>query len=206
MNSEQEPGCERFVVGFTTKTGAPATSIGDVNVEFLRDLGVIRIVLPNLTETSITDGVFESPLVDRAYVVRSSDGSLYVDAHLGAPARATAKVMQSPARVVVTLESGGPALVDRAYRSDVVVLLTPRARRATYPITVSGYTRTFEGTVVVRLQKGGKVVEELVTTATDYLDAWGEFSSIIDSGPLGNVVLTVGDDGGQDVTVDLVVN
>jgi hypothetical protein len=206
LHSEQNSGCERFVVGFATETGAPATSIGSVQVEFLRDVGLVRISLPNLTETSITDGVFESPLVDRAYVVRSADGSLHVDAHLGAPALARAEVVQSPARVVVELKAGGSALPEPSYRSDIVVLLTPRVRKVSYPITVSGYARTFEGTVVIRLQKANEVVDEQVTTATDYLDAWGEFSTVIESGPLGNVTLTVGDDGEQDVTIDLVVN
>jgi hypothetical protein len=206
LHTDQDGACEQFVIGFTTQAGAPATSVGNVDVEFLRDIGVIRIALPNIAHTSITDGVFESPLVDRAYVVRAQDGSLYVDAHLSAPAMARAEIVQSPARVVVQLEPGGEELPAPAPRSDLVVLLAPREAEVSYPLTVSGYARTFEANVVVRILQGGSIVAERVTTATDYLEAWGEFSSVFESGPVGQVQLVVGEDGDQEVVVDLVVN
>ena len=206
LHTEQDGACEQFVIGFTTQAGAPATSVGSVDVQFLRDIGVIRITLPDITRTSITDGVFESPLVDRAYVVRAQDGSLYVDAHLSVPAMARAEIVQSPARVVVQLEPGGDELPAPAPRSDLVVLLTPREPEVTYPLTVSGYARTFEANVVVRILQTGSIAAEQVTTATDYLEAWGEFSSVFESGPDGQVQLLVGEGGDQDVSVDLVVN
>jgi hypothetical protein len=206
LHTDQDGACEQFVIGFTTEAGAPATSAGNVDVEFLRDIGVIRIALPDIADTSITDGVFESALVDRAYVVRSQDGSLYIDAHLSAPAMARAEIVQSPARVVVQLEPGGEELPSLAPRSDVVVLLTPRGPEATYPLTVSGYARTFEANVVVRILQGGSIASQQVTTATDYLEAWGEFSVVFESGPKGAVQLVVGEGGDQDVSVDLVVN
>jgi len=206
LHTDQDGACEQFVVGFTTEAGAPATSVGNVDVEFLRDLGVIRIALPDIAHASITDGIFESPLVDRAYVVRAQDGSLYVDAHLSAPAMARAEIVQSPARVVIQLEPGGEELPTPAPRNDLVVLLTPREHQVTYPLTVSGYARTFEANVVIRILQGGSIASERVTTATDYLEAWGEFSSVFESGPQGTVQLVVGEGSGEDVSVDLDVN
>jgi hypothetical protein len=206
LHTDQNGACEQFVIGFTTEAGAPATSVGNVEVEFLRDIGVIRIALPDITNTSITDGVFESTLIDRAYVVRGQDGSLYVDAHLSAPSMARAEIVQSPARVVVQLEPGGQELPAPAPRSDLVVLLTPRQSEVAYPLTVSGYSRTFEANVVMRILQGGSIAAEQVATATDYLEAWGEFSSVFESGPKGTVQLVVGEGGDQDVSLDLVVN
>lgn len=194
------------MVGFATESGAPATSVSDVDVEFLRELGVIRINLPGVSHTSIADGVFESPLVDRAYVVRGQDGSLYVDAHLSSPALARAEIVQSPARVVIQLEAGGEDLPPPAATSDFVVLMTPRDRKGSYPLPVSGYARTFEANVVVRLVKAGSVEAEKTVTATDYLEAWGEFAVTFDQGPQGALDLVVGEGGNDDLSMSLVLN
>jgi len=206
LNGVQDQGCDRFIISLATDAGAPATSVGRTRVVFLRDLGVVRVFLPDVTDTNITDGVFELPLIDRAYVVRSADGSLYVDAHLGAAAMARTVVTESPAQIIVELDPGGPALPPVATRSDLVVVLTPREGRASYPLIVTGYSRTFEANVVVRLVKAEVVAEERVTTATDYLSAWGEFTVTLETGPLGKLQLTVGDDSDQDVTINLVLN
>jgi hypothetical protein len=206
LNGERDSNCERFVIGLTTAAGAPATSVGTVRAVFLRDLGVVRVYLPDVTDTSITDGVFELPLVDRSYVVRAEDGSLYVDAHLGGASLARAVVAESPARIIVELEPGGPDLPELAPHSDLIVVLTPRGGKAGYPLVVSGYARTFEANVVVRLVKAGSVVTQSITTATDYLTAWGQFSTTLESGPQGSVDVVVGDDGDQEVTIGLVVN
>ncbi len=177
----QDRECDRFIISLATDAGAPATSVGRTRVVFLRDLGVVRVFLPDVTDTNITDGVFELPLIDRAYVVRSADGSLYVDAHLGAAAMARTVVTESPAQIIVELDPGGPALPPVAARSDLVVVLTPREGRADYPLIVTGYSRTFEANVVVRLIKADVVAEERVTMATDYLSAWGEFTVTLET-------------------------
>ncbi|HDH25230.1 MAG TPA: hypothetical protein ENH00_03420 [Actinobacteria bacterium] len=206
LNGVQDRECDRFIISLATDAGAPATSVGRTRVVFLRDLGVVRVFLPDVTDTNITDGVFELPLIDRAYVVRSADGSLYVDAHLGAAAMARTVVTESPAQIIVELDPGGPALPPVAARSDLVVVLTPREGRADYPLIVTGYSRTFEANVVVRLIKADVVAEERVTMATDYLSAWGEFTVTLETGPQGKLRLTVGDDADQDVTINLVLN
>lgn len=202
----QDQDCDRFIISLSTDAGAPATSVGRTRVVFLRDLGVVRIFLPDVADTNITDGIFELPLIDRAYVVRSVDGSLYIDAHLGAAALARSVVTQSPAQVVVELDPGGPDLAPAAARSDLVVVLAPREGKAEYPLTVTGYSRTFEANVVISLFKGNAISELRVTTATDYLGAWGEFTVTLDSGAQGTLQLVVGDDTDQDVTISLVLN
>lgn len=206
LSASHAEDCDRFVVDLSTEAGAPATSVGQASVEFFRDLGVVRVALPEVTETTITDGIFELPLVDRAYVVRSAEGSLYVDVHLRAAAVARGTVTRSPAQIVVEFTPGGAELGPPAPHSDLVVVLTPRGDKAAYPLSVTGYSRTFEANVVVRILKGNSVSVERVTTATDYLAAWGEFSVTLATGPQGRLQVTVGDDSDQDVTLSLVLN
>lgn len=206
LAATEGPGCEELTITLATSAGAPATSTGPVEVQILRDLGVIRILLPDVTETSITDGVFELSLADRVFVVRDATGSLFVDVHLGDAALARASIRESPARVVVELTPGGSPLPPPAARSDLIVVLAPRGAKASYPLVVEGYSRTFEGNVVARLVKGGKVAAEEITTATDYVTTWGQFSLEFDDGPQGRVELTVGDEAGASLSLSLVLN
>jgi hypothetical protein len=73
------------------------------------------------------------------------------------------------------------------------VVLEPRPGPASYPLTITGYARTFEANVVARLEQGGEEVLETFTTATAWVDAWGHFSFTIDDGPTGPVRLHVGE-------------
>jgi hypothetical protein len=76
----------------------------------------------------------------------------------------------------------------------------PRPGAATYPLTVTGYARTFEANVVARLEREGEEVVETFTTATAWVDAWGQFSLTIAEGPTGPVVLHVGERSARDGT------
>ncbi len=201
LRTEQDNGCEEFVIGLTTDSGAPATSVGNLNVEFKRDLGVVRISFPTITETSITDVLLESPFIDRAYVVRGDDGSLFVDALLSAPAVARAEIVQSPARVVIVLESGGPALSQPAVTGESVVVLSPRAGDITYPIQVAGYVRSTVRTIPVDLLEEDQVIDQQRATVADGGDTWGTFGATIESGPSGDLRVAVG----QDVSIDITV-
>jgi hypothetical protein len=87
-----------------------------------------------------------------------------------------------------------------APRGDRVVVLEPRPGAASYPLAVTGYARTFEANVVVRLEQDGQEVYDDFTTATAWADAWGYFSFTIDQGPSGPVVLHVGEHSARDGT------
>src|SRR5690606_30879585 len=122
----------------------------------------------------------------------------FVDVHLAAAAEAAVTTLDSPARIVIDLRPGGPALPAPATRSTRVVVLRPRPGDATYPLTVTGYARTFEANVVVRLEYEGQDVHDDFTTATAWIDAWGHFSFTIPSGPTGEVTLHVGEHSARD--------
>jgi DNA-binding CsgD family transcriptional regulator len=188
------PGCERVVIDLN---GGDA---GTVAAEIIRSQGVVRVRLSApVTATGVTDSAFSGQLASRAYVVRAADAGLYVDLHLKSAAVVSVQVLASPARVVIDLKPGGTALPSVATTSTRMVLLTPHEGPTTYPLLVSGYSRTFEANVVLQLRQTGEVQGlTAFTTATDYLDAWGEFSFVVASGPAGAVSLFAGEFSARD--------
>jgi hypothetical protein len=123
---------------------------------------------------------------------------VYVDVHLADAAEAHVSLLREPARVVVDLRPGGGALPPPPARDARVVVLEPRGGPASYPLTVTGYSRTFEANVVARLEQGGEEVFETFTTATAWVDAWGHYSLSIPRGPAGPVTLHVGEYSARD--------
>lgn len=209
---ETYDGCARFVIDFTSQDGRPAAAVGGVAAQFMRDLGVVRIDLPDVSgvDPEAADAHFEG-LAEAAYAVNAPGGAgFFVDLHLGAPAEAHVVVLDEPARVVIDLRPGGSALPPQPAAGRQVVVLEPRAGAQSYPLTVRGYARTFEANVVARLEKDGQEAGEKFTTATGWVDAWGHYSMTFEDGPNGSVVLLVGEysarDGAwQGVAVDLMM-
>ncbi|MDP8959071.1 MAG: Gmad2 immunoglobulin-like domain-containing protein [Actinomycetota bacterium] len=192
-------GCERLVVELATADGAPATAGGLVEAEILRDLGVVRLRLADLVAaTAVADSAFDGTLATRAFVVRSLDGQLFVDLHLGSAALARAIALRSPARVVVDLRPGGSELPPAPPSSDLVVVLAPRGGRASFPMDVYGYARTFEANVIARVRQDGKLEHEEFTTAADWVNTWGQFTLTLQEGPEGPAELFVGEDSARD--------
>jgi hypothetical protein len=198
---EQHQGCERLVIDLVTADRTPADRAGTVTASVLRRLGVVRISLHDIegVDTDATDAVFGGALADAVFTVRSAAGSwIDVDVHLADAALAHVSTLDSPARVVVDLKPGGATLPEPAPRSNLVVVLQPRSDAATYPLTVSGYARTFEANVVARIEQDGRIVDERFTTSTGWVDAWGAWSFEIEAGPTGAIVLHVGEYSARD--------
>lgn len=194
-------GCERFVIDLVSETGAPAERAGVVTAEVLRDLGAVRVSLRDVesVDPDATDATFDGPLATGAFATWSADGRwVSVDVHMGEAAEAHVATLDEPARVVVDLRPGGGPVPEPAPRGARVVVLAPRPGAASYPLTVTGYARTFEANVVVRLEQNGEDVYDDFTTATAWADAWGHYTFTIDRGPRGPVVLHVGEHSARD--------
>ena len=197
-------GCERLVVDVLTDTGAPASGIGRTVVESTATSGVVRAALPAaVTGTAIADTLFEGALAERVFVVRGAAGNLTVEVHTNprSAVEVRALVVPEPARLVIDLRpapAAAPPPVASPSFSDRVVLTTPAPGPAGYPLTVAGYARTSEATVVARLLSGDTVVAERVATAADWLETWGTFSLSFADGPSGPLVLFVGEDAPAD--------
>lgn len=208
---ERHEGCERFVVDLEGPGQAAATAAGDVEVEVIRELGVVRISLRDVewVAPDAARATFDGPLARAAYAVWSPDGRwTYIDIHLAQPAEAFATALDDPARVVVDLRPGGGPIPVPPAAAVRVVVLEPRPGSASYPLEIVGYSRTFEANVVARVEHEGEEVHETFTTATAWMDAWGHYSMTIEDGPTGAVTLHVGEYSARDgswegVTVDL---
>lgn len=199
---QSHDGCERFVIDLVaTDDSSPADHAGSVTAELRRDLGLLRISLHDIegVDPDATDASFDGSLAGTAYAVRPAGGAgIDVDVHLAAAAEAHVTTLDAPARVVVDLRSGGAPLPAPAPRTTRVVVLQPRSGVAAYPLTVTGYARTFEANVVIRIEQDGEDVDERFTTATGWLDAWGAWSFSIEDGPVGPVVIHVGEYSARD--------
>lgn len=196
-------GCERLVIDFADKAGAPAASVGQAQAEVLRSIGVVRVTLPEVAsvDPENTDAEFDGPLAHAAYVVRAAGGrGLYVDLHLGSESQVHVEVLSDPARVAVDLRPGGGPIPEAAATGNFVVVATPRPGGETYPLTVTGYARTFEANVVVRIVQDDRQVFDDFTTATDYTETWGHFSLVVSDGPSGTIELHVGEYSAEDGT------
>jgi len=200
---EAHEGCERFVIDLEGDGGATAARAGRVEAEVLRDLGVVRISLPQVehVDSDATDARFGGSLARAAYVMWAEEGRwIDVDVHLADDAEAHVAVLEDPARVVVDLRPGGGPVPEPPAEDSRVVVLEPRPGAASYPLTVTGYARTFEANVVARLERNGEEVASDFTTATAWADAWGHFTITFTEGPSGSVVLHVGEHSARDGT------
>jgi len=187
-------GCERFGFNFETNENAPATTPPSIDGEFLASGGIVRIQM-DIDQTVLTDQLVETPLVDRLFVVRSLDGSMFVDLHLARSARARITVTNSPAGMTLELSPRDGQLPPSAAISDRLVLVTPRSEAVVDGpvVEVGGYARTFEANVLVLATVGGEVVARTNTTAADWVSTWGEFATEIEL-PAGLDDLFVGEE------------
>jgi hypothetical protein len=191
--------CERFEIALSTSGGAPATRLPLTEVELIADAGVIRFTLPaSVTRSAITDSVLEGTLIERAYVVRSETGGIFIDAHLSAEAAARTFVQRNPARIGVEVLARDGEAPEFPKVGGLVVVTGPNAGSVEYPIIVTGYARTFEANVIARLFSDTGTETEVFTTAADYLDLWGAFTLTIETGPGGDVTIFVGEDSAID--------
>jgi len=196
-------GCERIVIDLQTAGGSPAAMLGASEVAVDAGLGVVTVALPpEMTTTAVADTLFEGSLVTRAFVYRTLGGALAVDLHMAEAVAARGLLVLDPARLVVDVrpvEDGAPLLGSPEVTPELV-LLSPLPGPAEYPIVVHGYARTFEGNVVARLTDG-TLTQEVVATAADWAETWGEFEATIglpEDGPFGAAELTVGSDDPED--------
>jgi hypothetical protein len=206
------PGCERLVIDLGTNEETPAEAVGHVAAEFLRDRGIVRVHLGeefDLVELvgTETDADLDGTLIDRAFLVRSldgSDGRLYIDVHLAQPVLARVLVLDAPARIVLDVQPNGAPLPAAPAVAGNVVVLWPRPEAppatASYPLTVTGYARTFEANVLGIIRSNGQIALEDFTTAASWAETWGEFELTIEDGPRGEIELFVGERSARDGT------
>jgi hypothetical protein len=187
---ETSDRCETFTFEFETSEGAPAISVPAMKVDHLDTFQVIRIRM-NIDSATVTDQLVETGLVDRLYVVKALDGTMFVDLHLKEPTAARARVESSPARLTLDLKPGFVGFKGLSTVGDEVVVISP-ARDSDVGLNplLSGYARTDEDTVLIVVTQDD-VVEETSTTSADSSVTWGEFARNV-ALPPGEVSMFVG--------------
>lgn len=203
--------CENFVIDFVTAEGAPATTPPSIAGTFLREVGVLRVEV-QVEMTAITDQLVQSALVERLYVARKFDRTLFIDFHLASAAVARISVGSSPGQLLVELEAGGDPYPAAPAIADNIVLISPVEGAVDNPVVLSGYSRNFEAGTVGRITQGENVLAEGFTTAADWLETWGEFSFELNAAGSGGADLLLfageqsaedGSDRGVVVTIEL---
>ena len=194
-------GYERVVLDLGTGD-RPAGKVPEWNLMSPEREGVVRVTLPSVSRTDVSDGRLGDALLDGFYVVRAPDGGVFVDVFARKAFAYRVLELSDPARLVVDFEPTGEPLKSQppAVGGDTV-LVEPRAgARAGDPLTVSGYSRNFEAsnTIVLTDPEGETVVSQTVT-GNDWSSTWGYFEATLDLRPFtGKGILQVGTSSARD--------
>ncbi len=188
-------GYERAVIGFGSG-GAPASQVPAWSLSSPTGEGYARIAFPDLDATSETDGVLGGSILDNFYVVRAPGGGMFVDIFATGAFQYRVAELSDPGRLVVDYR---PARVSLDFpipaQAEKTVLFQPRAREAiTSPLTVSGYSRNFEGSNIIVLSgPGGNVLSRGTALSNDWAETWGYFETSLEFAPFeGEAILRVG--------------
>ncbi len=189
--------CERFGFDFDTAENAPATTPPSVTASFLDGERVIRISL-GINRTVMTDQLVETRLVERMFVVRALDGSIFVDLHLKEKANARISLSNTPARLTIELHPASGEIGPAPSVSARTVLLTPAVGSTVgEEVVITGYARTAEANVLIVAARAEEVLVEESTTAADWVETWGEFATTVTLPP-GTIDLFVGEESPAD--------
>jgi hypothetical protein len=204
VSREVVGSCERFGFDFETAENAPATTPPSVTATYLDGERVIRVTL-GIDRTVITDQLVETRLVDRLFVVRALDGTMFVDLHLNEKTNARVSLTNSPARLTIELHPASGEIGPAPTVSSRIVLLAPRdGATVDEEVEVAGYARTAEANVLIVATFADEVVLEESTTAADWVETWGEFRSTVTLPP-GRVDLFVGEESAADRSLQGVI-
>lgn len=174
-------GFERVVIDLGTGTKA-ASQVPQWRLTSPTGDGYVRITFPSVASTGVSDGAFGGNILDRFYVVRAPDNGVFVDLFASGAFQYRVMELSDPARLVVDLKPVNTSLdYPPPARAGKTVLMQPRKNaRISSPLTVSGYSRNFEGSNTVILKDAnGKVLARKVVQGNDWSGTWGYFETTL---------------------------
>lgn len=194
-------GYERVVLDLGTGE-EPAWSVPEWTLSSPTGDGILRVTLPSISTTSVSDGTFGGPLLKDFHVVRAPQGGMFVD--IFAESAFTYRVIElsNPGRLVVDFKPSSASL-DFPLPAEAAntVLEQPRSgARVGDSLTVSGYSRNSEAMNMVILTdaQGETLVQETVLS-NDWTSTWGYFETTLDVPPFsGEGTLKVGAQSARD--------
>ena len=191
---------ERLLIDFGRRDGRPA-GVPRWSVESPPEGGYVRVRLPGVTSTEITDEDFVGSVLDELYVVRDQGGGLFADAFVMHASRYRVTELPESGRLAVDFRGVREELELPPTTSDQVVVLQPReAEKVGSPLMVQGYARLFEGQVTISLlDRDQGVISSRTVRANDWTTAWGLFATTLEySGYKGLATLRIGSNSPRD--------
>lgn len=173
---------ERVVLDLGTGSGS-ATTVPEWNLTSRAGSGEIRLNLPTVITTDVSEGAFGGDLLDSFYVVRSPEGGMFVDIFASEAFVYRVIPLSDPARLVVDLRPSGREIGTLPFvRSGNTVLTQPRAGAAVSgPLVVCGYSRNPEAINVLTIRdRNGRMLVREVITSSDWAGTWGYFEATIE--------------------------
>lgn len=194
-------GYERVVIDLGTGN-APAGSVPEWVLSSPTGDGLLRITLPSVSTTGVSDGNFSGPLLKNFHVVRAPEGGMFVDVFSGSAFTYRVIELLEPARLVVDFKPSMATLaVPLPAEGDNTVVTEPRrGSRVGGPLTISGYSRNFEAANTITLTgAGGEILAQETVTGNDWASTWGYFETTLDLPPFsGRATLKVGTQSARD--------
>jgi Immunoglobulin-like domain of bacterial spore germination len=167
--------------------------------------GLLRMTLPSMSRTAVSDGTFGDTLLEGFYVVRAPEGGLVVDV-LTRESFYRVLELSDPARLVVDFKPTGSPLKTPppAVGGDTVVLEPRAGTQIGPPLTVCGCSRNFEApNTIILTNPEGKAVVRRTVLSNDWASTWGYFEATLDLRPFrGKGTLRVGTESTRDGTLE----
>jgi hypothetical protein len=196
-------GYERVVLDLGTGD-EPAASMPEWTLMSSTGSGLLRVTLPSMSRTAVSDGTLGDALLQSFYVVRAPEGGMFVDVFARKSFAYRVLELSDPARLVVDFRPEGSEVRSPAVDDDTV-LVEPRAgARIGDPLTICGYSRNFEASNTISLTDSrGRVVVQRTVLSNDWTSTWGYFEATLDLPPFGEKgTLRVGTESARDGTFE----
>ncbi len=193
-------GYERLLVDFGRRDGE-AAGVPRWSVESASQGGYVRIRLPGVDSTAVTNKDLIGSVLADLYVIRDPDGGLFADVFASQEFRYRVTELPASGQLAIDLRGVREEIDFPPTTGDRVVMLQPReAEEVVSPLDVRGYARSFEGRVTVSLlARGRDVISSKTVRADDRAEAWGLFETTLGfSGYEGLATLRVGGRSPQD--------
>lgn len=194
-------GYERVVLDLGTGS-EPAGMVPEWRLTSPAGDGLLRVELPSVSATGVSDGRFDGALLKDFHVVRAPEGGMFVDVFAGEAFTYRVVGLSDPARLVVDFKPSGMALgIPLPEEGGKTVLTQPRSGdRVESPLTVSGYSRNFEANnTIILTDAEGRVLDRRSVSSNDWSATWGYFEATLDLPPFsGKGTLRVGAESARD--------
>ena len=147
--------------------------------------GLLRVTLPSVDMTHVSDGDLNGSTLEDFHVVRAPEGGMLVDILSNEAFTYRVLELRKPARLVVDFKpSPDRSLGVRAPVEGANTVVTePRpGYEVRGAITVSGYSRNFEGRNDITLTDSeGNIVARGTVESNDWSETWGYFETTLDA-------------------------